>query len=260
MRPSRGSRPARAAAIALMAAVATGCLPAAATAEGRQIADLYAIFVAIAVVVFILVYGLATFAILRYRSRRGGDAAEPRQVHGNIRIEAIWTAIPLVIVSGLFVGTLAVLLRTEARAPAPAAEVHVRGFRWGWTFTYPAEGVEVSGIGIPGPEMVVPVGQPVRFVVTADDVIHSFFVPQFLFKRDLVPGRTNTFDITVEEPGTYRGQCAEFCGVGHAAMPFTVRAVDPAEYAAWLGSHEQGGTAAPVATPGATFLPAGAAQ
>jgi cytochrome c oxidase subunit II len=233
-----------------------GCLPSPVTSEGRAIGDLYGVFVVIAAGVFLLVYALATFAIVRYRVlRRGGG--EPRQIEGNDRIEAIWTAIPLLIVGGLFVGTLGVLLRTEARAASPAAEIHVHGFRWGWSFSYPNEGIQVSGIGIPGPEMVVPVGEPVRFVVTADDVVHSFFVPQFLFKRDVIPGRQNIFDITVEEAGTYHGQCAEFCGVGHSAMPFSVRAVTPAEYTAWLASERASPSGVPVTSPGATFLPVG---
>ena len=249
------------AAIAPLAAVplVAGCLPTAVTAEGRAIGNLYSIFVVIAAGVFVLVYGLATFAILRYRVFRGRDTGEPRQIHGNDRIEAIWTAIPLLIVAGLFVGTLGVLLRTEARAASPAAEVHVRAFRWGWAFRYPNEGVEASGFGIPGPELVVPVDEPVRFVLTSDDVVHSFYVPLFLFKRDVVPGRVNTFDVTVEEPGTYRGQCAEFCGIGHSAMPFAVRAVSAADYAAWLDAQRAAGSGPPVATPATTFLPVGSA-
>ena len=244
-------------AAAAVAFVVAGCLPAAATAEGREIGNLYDVFVVIGAGVFILVYALATFAIVRYRVLRRRDAGEPRQIEGNDLVEAIWTAIPVVIVGGLFIGTLAVLSRTEARAATPAAEIEVRGFRWGWRFSYRDEGVQVSGIGIPGPEVVVPVGQPIRFVITSDDVIHSFYVPQFLFKRDVLPGRQNVFDITVEEAGTYRGQCAEFCGVGHAAMPFTVRAVTPDAYAAWLASERAAGGGQIVATPGATFLPVG---
>jgi cytochrome c oxidase subunit II len=243
--------------VLVAATLVAGCLPTAATAEGRQIGSLYGIFVVIAAGVFILVYALATFAIIRYRVLRRRDAGEPRQIEGNDVIEAIWTAIPLLIVGGLFVGTLAVLSRTEARAASPAAEIHVRGFRWGWAFDYPNEGVAVSGLGIPGPDLVVPVGQPIRFVITSDDVIHSFFVPQFLFKRDVLPGRQNVFDITVEEAGTYHGQCAEFCGVGHSAMPFTVRAVPPDEYTAWVASERSAGGSPPVASPAATFLPVG---
>ncbi len=251
-------RSARRAAIVSLVAIplVAGCYPNAVTAEGRAIGDLYSIFMVIAAGVFLLVYGLATFAILRYRVFRRRDTGEPRQIHGNDWIEAIWTAIPLLIVGGLFVGTLAVLSRTEARAATVAAEIHVRGFRWGWAFDYPKEGVAVSGLGIPGPEVVVPVGKPIRFVITSDDVIHSFYVPQFLFKRDVIPGRQNVFDVTVEEAGTYHGQCAEFCGVGHSAMPFTVRAVTPQDYAAWLASERAAGSSPAPVSPEAAATPA----
>ena len=219
------------AALALLA----GCVPAAATAEGRDIEALYRVFLGLGAVVAGIVYLIATFAVLRYRRRAGDDDGTlPKQVRGNTRLEAVWTALPLLTVGGLFVGTLLVLGRTEARAAAPAAEIRVEAFRWGWTFSYPAAGVEVAGVGTQGPEVVVPVGRPVRFVLTSPDVVHSFYVPRFLFKRDVIPGRENTFDITVAEPGSYGGQCAEYCGVGHAYMPFTVRAVPLAEYEAWL--------------------------
>ena len=254
--PGGRSRPGRRVRLALgsvaIAVVVAGCLPAAATTEGRQIGNLYGIFVVIAAGVFVVVYALTTFAIIRYRLLRRRDAGEPRQIEGNDLIEAIWTVIPLLIVGGLFVGTLAVLSRTEARAATPAAEIHVRGFRWGWSFSYPSEGVDVSGLGIPGPEVVVPIGRPIRFVITSDDIIHSFYVPRFLFKRDVIPGRQNVFDVTVEEAGTYHGQCAEFCGIGHSAMPFTVRAVTPDEYTAWLASERSPGGSAPPVSPGET--------
>ena len=241
----------------VVALLVAGCLPAAATAEGRAISGLYDVFVVIAAGVFLLVYALATFAIIRYGVLRRRDAGAPRQVEGNDLIEGIWTAVPLLIVGGLFVGTLAVLSRTEARATTPAAEIHVRGFRWGWAFDYPKDGVAVSGLGIPGPEVVVPTGQPIRFVITSDDVIHSFYVPRFLFKRDVIPGRQNVFDVTVEEAGTYHGQCAEFCGVGHSAMPFTVRAVSPEDYRAWLASARASGDSGSGASQAAASLPLG---
>jgi cytochrome c oxidase subunit 2 len=96
--------------------------------------------------------------------------------------------------------------------------------------------VVLEGIAQTGPELVVPVGETVQVTITGDDVVHAFFVPQFLFKRDAIPGRETTFQFTVDEPGTYRGQCAEFCGVGHPQMPFTVRAVPRADYESWLAT------------------------
>jgi cytochrome c oxidase subunit II len=90
----------------------------------------------------------------------------------------------------------------------------------------------------------VPVGEPVRVTVASADVVHSFYVPQFLFKRDAVPGRESSFDFTVEDAGTYRGQCAEFCGIYHSRMPFTVRAVSRTDYDAWVSSQPKSSPAA----------------
>ncbi|HET8786313.1 MAG TPA: cytochrome c oxidase subunit II [Candidatus Limnocylindrales bacterium] len=226
--------PRAAAAGALLVVLLGGCAPSAVTSEGRDIGTLYGISLWMAAGVVALVWLLGIFAILRYR--RGSRDDEPRQVHGSTRLEAIWTAIPVLIVLGLFGGTLAVLGRTEARASEPAVIVEVEAFRWGWTFRIPAENVEVSGLLAPGPEVQVPVGVPLRFNLTSHDVIHSFYVPVFLFKRDVIPGHANTFDVTIDEPGTYGGQCAEYCGIGHARMPFTIRAVSQAEYEAWVAA------------------------
>jgi cytochrome c oxidase subunit 2 len=218
----------------LVAGGLAGCVPTPVTVEGRDIARLYDGFVVVAIIVGLVVFGLTTFAIVRYRREHTGPP--PPQVHGNLLVEGIWTAIPVAIVIALFAFTLVVLGSVEGRSERPAADIRVEGFRWGWTFSYPSERVAVSGIGQPGPEAVVPVGEPIRVTLVGNDVIHSFFVPQFLFKRDLVPGRENTFEFTIDAAGTYRGQCAEFCGVLHSQMPFTLRAVPPAEYAAWLAS------------------------
>jgi cytochrome c oxidase subunit 2 len=231
--------------LATTALTATGCLPAAASAEGRDVATLYTGFVAIAVVVGVIVFGSTTWSVLRYRRRRDEPAGTlPPQTHGSLRLESAWTAIPIVTVLGLFGATLVVLNRVETMSDRPAAVIRVEAFRWGWSFQYPDLGITVSGIGTPGPEIVVPVGEPIRLTVTSADVVHSFYVPQFLFKRDAVPGRETSFEFTVDSAGSYRGQCAEFCGIYHARMPFTVRAVAPAEYDAWVASQPKSSPAA----------------
>jgi cytochrome c oxidase subunit 2 len=224
--------------IALVAVAAgtllAGCLPAPATAEARRVADLYATFMAIAGVVAVIVLGLTFFAVLRYRRRQGDDTL-PRQVHGNLAYEITWTGLPIVTIIGLLVLTVLVLNSFDAAVQATAgAEIRVTAHRWGWRFDYPQEGVRVEGIGEPGPEVYVPVGEPVRVTLTGADVNHAFFVPEFLFKKDAIPGRDNVFAFTVDEPGRYGGQCAEFCGIYHARMPFTVVAVSRADYDAWL--------------------------
>ncbi len=227
--------------------LASGCLPQSATVQSRGIADLYVVFLAIGAVVMVAVYGPLTWSILRHRRR---DDTLPEQVRGNARLEFIWTAIPAVTVVALFVLTFMALARADA-APTPETEtggggvqpgaqggqplaLAVEAFRWGWTFSYPNEGITMSGVTGTAPEIVVPVGQPVQVTLTAADVEHAFYVPAFLFKRDAVPGRPSTFFLTVERPGYYGGQCAEFCGTYHSQMPFGVRAVPPAEFASWL--------------------------
>lgn len=241
-RTARRRRPAAArAGLLLLAATAlAGCLPAAATAEARRVEQLYATFMGIAAVVALVVLGLTLFAILRYR-RRGRDDLPP-QVHGNTRFELVWTAIPIATIVGLLAMTVGVLNGfDEGVRASPAVEVRVTAFRWGWRFEYPDAGVRVEGIGEPGPEVRVPVGEPVRVTLTGADVIHAFYVPEFLFKKDAVPGRDNQFAFTVDEPGRYAGQCAEFCGIYHARMPFAVVAVPRAEFDAWLAARRDEG-------------------
>jgi cytochrome c oxidase subunit II len=130
--------------------------------------------------------------------------------------------------------------------------VAVTGFQWEWRFFYPEYGINIIGTPTSYPTFVVPVGEPVRIVLRAQDVIHAFFVPQFLFKRDAIPGRTNQFDLTIPDPGTFYGECAEFCGLNHAEMGFNVKAVSRAEFDDWV--REQQASRSP--TPGPSISPA----
>jgi cytochrome c oxidase subunit 2 len=218
------------------------------TSQGIAAAGLYLPVFLIAVAIFILVEGLLLLLVLRFR-RRSTGADLPAQTHGHNVLEIIWTAIPMVIVFALFVVSTSVLINdVQAKSDEHAAVVDVQAFRFGWIFDYqdpgsldpdsgeyePA-GVSLSGGGREGaPEMVLPVGAPVLIRLTAADVIHSWYVPSFFFKKDAVPGRINEFEITIEQPGVYGGQCAEFCGLAHGDMYFTVNAVEQSEYDAWL--------------------------
>lgn len=210
-----------------------GCVPAAATAEGRDIGALYVATNVVAAVVGLFVAALITIAIVRNRRRRG-DEELPTQTRGHLGLELLWTGIPALVVAGLFAATVAVLVRVDSTDATPGTNIEVTAFRWGWTFAYPDEGVSVSGFGVPGPEVVVPVDEPIEMTLRSADVIHSLAIPQFLFKRDVNPGHVNTFQFTVEEAGTYGGQCAEFCGIYHSQMPFVLRAVDRPAFDAWV--------------------------
>jgi cytochrome c oxidase subunit 2 len=218
------------------------------TTEGIASAGLYLPVFLIAVAIFILVEGLLLFLVLRFRKRSSGTDL-PAQTHGNNVLELIWTAIPMVIVFVLFLVSTNVLVNdVEATSEDHGAVVNVEAFRFGWIFEYQQPGtldpesgdyasanVTISGGGREAaPEMVLPVGEPVLIRLTAADVIHSWYVPSFFFKRDAIPGRINEFELTIEKPGVYGGQCAEFCGLAHGDMYFSVNAVAPAEYDAWL--------------------------
>jgi len=203
------------------------------TEQGRQAADLYLPIFLLAVAIFILVEGLLIIVAVRFRRKRGDDAL-PGQRHGNNVLEVLWTAIPALVVGILFVVSTGVLLKVDAIAPNPAVTVDVTGFQWQWTFDYHDQGLSFTGAGKDGPEMVVPVHETIDIRLHSDDVIHSFYVPQFFRKLDVVPGRINEFQVNVEQEGTYGGQCAEFCGLSHSDMYFTVRAVDRATFDQWV--------------------------
>jgi cytochrome c oxidase subunit 2 len=218
------------------------------TEQGRQAADLYLPVFVIAVIVFFLIEGLLLFAAIRFRRSKHGEGLPP-QTHGNNRLELLWTAIPALVVTGLFVVSTSVLLKVEATSDEPAVTVDVTGFQWQWTFDYKAQGLSYTGAGDQGPEMVLPVGEPVLIRLQALDVIHSFYVPQFFRKLDVVPGRVNQFEVTITEQGTFGGQCAEFCGLAHDAMYFTVRAVDPDEFSQWVAEEQQKAAETPAPVP-----------
>jgi cytochrome c oxidase subunit 2 len=167
--------------------------------------------------------------VVRYRRR---DEQLPEQVHGSNRLELLWTVIPTVLVAVLIVATVQAQDKVLHRSP-DAVQLKVTGFQWSWQFDYP-EGVRVIGQPKQRPTMVVPVGRPIRIELVSVDVVHSFYVPRTLFKRQAIPGFPNHFELTFDQLGTYPGQCAQFCGVAHADMLFDVRVVSQSEFESWL--------------------------
>jgi cytochrome c oxidase subunit 2 len=150
-----------------------------------------------------------------------------------VKLEIFYTVIPLAIVAVLFTLNLDAQRDLSRLSRDPAVKVDVKGFQWQWRFRYPGEHVTVTGTPDRPAELVLPVGETVRFHLVATDVIHSFWVPEFLEKRDLIPGVDNRIEVYVKRPGTWVGRCAEYCGLSHWQMSFTVRAVAPAEFARW---------------------------
>lgn len=227
-------------AIGLPALLLAGCLfpPEPATTEADEIRTLFLIVFFLGAAVFVGVEGFLVYAVIRYRRR---DDRLPVQHHGNTKVEIVWTVIPTVIVLILFVASMFTLGNISARSDNPVV-IEVEGQQFAWSFHY-ANGVTVTGNPPDPPAMVVPAGEPVRLILRSDDVIHSFFVPAFLVKTDVIPfgqGQApNELEFTVKDPGIYRGQCAEFCGTRHADMTFTVDARTAADFATWLEAAAQ---------------------
>ncbi len=230
----------------IVTALAAGCMPHPATSQGQATFDLYQVFFWAGAVVAALVWGLTTFAVLRYRRR---SDALPTQVRENGRLELVWTALPFLTVAALSVLTLLTLSTVDAIPRDPPLTVHVVAFRWSWQFTYEGQGVVVTGDANHPPELVLPAAQTTQIVLTSADVIHSFWVPDFLFKRDAIPGVTNRFAFTVEQPGTWSGQCARYCGLYHDQMTFVVRAMPAPQFRAWLAAQRAAASASPTGAP-----------
>jgi cytochrome c oxidase subunit 2 len=232
--------------VAASACSSTFGMPGGGTEQGRDIADLWRIFFLAAIVVAAIVYGLILWSVVRYRRRRVDDPeALGRPLRANVPLEIVYTAIPVVLVVVLFVLSFRTEDRVDDQTDSPDLVVQAQAFSWGWRFTYPDLGVQVvsppSAPGIPGPDLYLPQGETVRIDLSSRDVIHAFWVPEFNFKRDAIPGHPTSFDLTPVEPGSFRGVCAEFCGLNHALMDFTVHVVAPVEFTAWVAQEKQEG-------------------
>ncbi len=178
-----------------------------------------------AIVVFILVEGALVWVVFRYRGKP--DDPEPRQVHGNTTLEIIWTAIPALLLAIIAVPTVKAIFQTYD-VPQDALTVEVIGHQWWWEFRYPDYGVRTAD------ELHVPVGKMVLLKMKTEDVLHSFWSPEFAGKRDLFPNRTNTLWFTADTTGYFSGQCAEFCGTQHGRMGFEIKSTSPEEFDAYI--------------------------
>ena len=230
--------------------------PLAVTEEGAQIRDLYTIVFLIAVAIFVLVEGLIIWSVIRYR-RKPGDDALPAQTHGNNVAELVWTIVPTLIVIFLFVVSWQTLNVVDTAAANPETRIRAVAGQFQWQFDYLADDGQTIlftqnlPVGKDG-GLVVPAGRTVQLTMTSQDVIHAFYVPQFLFKRDVVPGRVNQFDFTVnanDAGQTFRGQCAELCGTGHRIMLFDVHALAPTDFDDWLEARIEQANATPAPRP-----------
>ncbi len=211
--------------------------------KAQQVYDLFVPILIIAIVVGIAITVATVFLALKFRYKKGVNE-NPKQVHGNTRLEIGWTVLPALLLAIIAVPTVATIFDLAANPGPQALQVTVEGKQWWWQFSYPDAKVVTAD------EMVIPTGRDVYLKLNACDpgsgptktcnVIHSFWVPELSGKKDVVPGQTNTLTINADKPGTYLGQCAEYCGLSHANMRFRVIAKSPADFQAWLSEQQQG--------------------
>ena len=201
-------------------------LPTSASTQAQSIDVMFNVHFWLIAFFFSLIMVIILYSAVVFR-RKPGDEEDGPHIHGNTALEITWTIIPLIIVIALGIWG-AFVLQDITAAGANALEVDVTGRQWSWSFAYPSEG------DFQAAEMVVPVNQPITLVMNSEDVLHSFWVPEFRVKQDLVPGRTTTLNITPTEIGDFKVRCAEICGTDHSLMLADVRVVSQADYDAWI--------------------------
>ena len=224
------------------------------TSISQDVYSLHMLVLWIVTIVGIVVFGVIIYSLIYHRKSKGAVAA---QFHESTTVEVIWTIVPLVVLVLIAIPATKTLLYIED-ASNPDITIKVTGWQWKWQYEYLDEGINFfsnldaksnearqrnSGVDVRTVEhylldvdnpIVIPVGKKVRFLATANDVIHSWWVPALGMKRDAIPGYINEFWTRVDEPGVYRGQCAELCGRDHGFMPIVVNAVSESEYQSWV--------------------------
>jgi cytochrome c oxidase subunit II len=260
--------------VGLAVVVGTGLLLAACSAEnngqnslkpkGPEAHKIYNLFTPvffISVVVGVLVLGAVVVFALLFRYRAGKNE-NPKQIHGSTPLEIGWTIVPALILAVVAVPTIITIFDLNKAPTGDVVNVTAIGKQWWWEFKYPEQNVVTAN------ELVIPAGRPVKVNVTACDeslpdkcnVIHSFWVPELNGKRDVVPGRKTFTTIEADKPGTYLGQCAEYCGLSHANMRFRVIAKEPSAFDRWIGEQQQGPAVPFQVGTGAQTQPAGPTQ
>jgi cytochrome c oxidase subunit 2 len=230
----------RIAGLVVLAVLTTGCdgkwsrggWPKPITVQGQKVLGVWRGSLITAACVGVFVIGLILWSCFAFRRR--SDDEMPRQVRYNLPIEVLYTVVPVILVAVLFYFT-AIRENDEDKFSAhPDVNINVVGYQWAWQFNYLDDGLSVSGRPGVYPQLVLPIGESVRFYETSPDVIHAFWVIPFLFKRDVVPGHPNSFEVTLTHTGTFQGKCTEYCGVDHDRMLFTLKVVSQSEYQTWL--------------------------
>jgi cytochrome c oxidase subunit 2 len=230
-------------AIGIPVALAIPWFPSDASKQAHNIRTLYDVLLIASVPVFVLVETVVLFSVWKFRMRPGQEEMDGPPIHGNTRLEVVWTAVPAILIVSLCTYAYTVL-RSNEDSKSNEMTVNVTARQFAFEFSYPTG----PGKQVVSPVLYLPEGRPVVFKLRALDVIHSFFVPNFSEKLDAVPGITTTVRVTPTRLGSYPVECTELCGAGHSLMRAAVRVVTPAVFEKWLGSQKPNGPP-PVGTP-----------
>jgi cytochrome c oxidase subunit 2 len=224
--------------------VEDGLLPRAATEGAERVTSLWVGSWIAALFVGALVWGLIIWCVVAYRRRRDDDGSLPVQLRYNVPLEILYTVVPVFMIAVLFYYTQRDETALLDTSKEPDVVVNVVGKQWSWDFNYVNEqtfeaGTHAQLTGKPGveeslPTLYLPVNQRTEFVLTSRDVIHSFWIPAFLQKLDMIPGKVNRFQVTPTQTGEFQGKCAELCGAYHSQMLFNVKVVEQAEFDAHI--------------------------
>ena len=224
------------------------------TVIAHAIYDLHTLIFVICCVIFVVVFGAMFYAIIMHRKAAGHQA---KHFHENATVEIVWTIVPFLILIGMAYPATSTLIAMKDTS-LPDLTIKATGYQWKWGYDYLQEGISFySSLATPRDQlednapkgvnyllevdnpMVVPVGKKVRMIMTANDVIHAWWVPALGVKQDAIPGFVRDTWFRVDKPGTYRGQCAELCGKEHGYMPIVVEAVEPEKYALWVAERKK---------------------
>jgi len=223
--------------VGIAIAFAIDWFPDQGSTQAKKIDDLYDVMLVASVPFFVLVVVVVLFCVWKFRMKPGEEMKDGPPIHGDTRLEAIWTVLPALLLTGLLIYTYIELVDIEKKKPNPLL-VNVVGQQFTWTFSYP-KGAGTGGKAITSNQLFLPENRPVEFQVRSEDVIHDFWVPEFRMKIDAVPGISTSYRITtVKRPGRYQVVCAELCGLGHATMRQSVHVVPPAQFARWVAKEK----------------------
>ncbi|MDZ7828468.1 MAG: cytochrome c oxidase subunit II [Halofilum sp. (in: g-proteobacteria)] len=229
-------------------------MPVGVTPISGEVYKLHMLIFGICVLIGIVVFGVIVWSLIHHRKSKGHEAA---QFHESTKVEIAWTIVPFLILIAMAIPAARVLVNMEDSSD-PGLTVKITGYQWKWHYEYLDEGVsfystmsttrqQILNEADKGEnylievdnELVLPVDTKIRFHHTAGDVLHAWWVPALSVKKDAIPGYINTNWARIDEPGVYRGKCAELCGRGHGFMPIVVRAVPKAEFEDWIAGQQQ---------------------